>query len=1177
LLPVDAWRGLCPGCLAGVAANSWLNPSEPRPEFERLHRIGDYELLEEVGRGAMGVVWRARQESLNRVVAVKVLLTGSLSSEEANERFRREALAAAALKHPNIVTIYEIGVQDGWPFFSMELVVGSNLSARLREAPPSSRQAAQWLRELADAVQHAHSRKVVHRDIKPANILIDERGAPHLTDFGLAKPLGVEFDLTLTGTALGSANYMAPEQAAGRKDQIGPAVDVYALGAVLYHLLTGRPPFLADSLGTTLRQVQEAEPIAPRRLNPAAPRDLETICLKCLEKSAARRYASAQALADDLRKFLEDEPIRARPVSSAERAWRKCRRRPLTTATLILMTLGAITFTAAQWFANRRVVRALHEAETHRAAAVSYAAQSRAGLTRQFVARGWAAADLNDPLGALPWFVAAWRNDARLATDAGALLLPAVPPHQLQAHAFRFASVLAGAPRLRGLWSHGDVVSVLAVSADGNYLATGSADGAIYRWDLPGARPLGSALRMAGAPSQLRFSPDGRRLVSASGEDRESAEIGMWNVASGRLLFRALASDHVRDLAFDSTGNYLAYASRAGFARVLDAASGAPRSPELRHHQEARRVCFTPDNRLLITASWDRTAAVWDWRTGTVLATLQHEDLVRDLAISPDGRLLATAGDDCAVHLWRLPRGDPVGSALRHSGRVMSVAFSPDASSLAAGDDHGQARVWETGSGRLKFPPLKHTSGLRQVSFSPDGRRLLTTDHDNPISIWDAETGELAAPQLQGGALANVVCWHPSGEGVFVASRDFLARWWELPANGPSPRTFQTVARVLTLAVSADERLLLAGCEDGSAWLRRLATPNDSPIRLIHRDDIKAVGFDAEAARCFTLSDDGAARVWETVTGNPLTPPLAHPGPSRSAGLSPDGRWLLTGGGDGVVRVWDTATSALVATPVNDSNSICRVAFSPSGRTFATARSPRHANATRLSGCAVRLWETATRQPLTEWLPQTGEIFDLKFSPDGARLVSAGGDGLARAWDLGAGKELWAPLPHPDAVRTAVFSPDGKRVLTGCQDGLARLWDAATGRLLSSLLSHVGDVEAQFSPDGRWILTIGNDYGARLWDAVTCERVCPPLSHAGRLRAACFSPRGAFIATGGDDAIIRLWPLTMPSLTLEQAATAAVLLSGRGVDATGGLVPATAQQVRTAWEKFSAQNSRLSR
>jgi serine/threonine protein kinase len=285
----------------------------------RIRYFGDYEIVREIARGGMGVVFHARQVSLNRPVALKMILAGQLSDDTDVKRFHTEAEAAAHLDHPGIVPIYEVGQHEGQHYFSMGFIEGQSLSQRLAGGPLPAREAADVIRRVSEAIEFAHRRGVIHRDLKPANILLDQNGNPRVTDFGLAKKVQGNSDLTGSGQIMGTPSYMPPEQAGGRRGEVGPGADVYALGATLYALVTGRPPFQAATAMDTVLQVLSDEPVPPRRLNPSVPRDLETICLKCLEKEPAKRYDSAAALVEDLRRYLAHEPILARPVGRTER------------------------------------------------------------------------------------------------------------------------------------------------------------------------------------------------------------------------------------------------------------------------------------------------------------------------------------------------------------------------------------------------------------------------------------------------------------------------------------------------------------------------------------------------------------------------------------------------------------------------------------------------------------------------------------------------------------------------------------------------------------------------------------------------------------------------------------------------------------------------------------------
>jgi len=314
------------------------------PGLTPLRRFGDYELVEEIARGGMGVVYKARQVSLDRSVAVKLILAGEFATPQFVQRFRTEAAAAAVLHHPNIVAIHEVGVHAGQHFFSMDFVDGPSLAALVGHQPLPARRAAQYLKTIAEAIHYAHEQGILHRDLKPSNVLIDAHDQPRITDFGLAKRLAGKTSLTLSCQMVGSPNFMPPEQATAKHGKVGRYSDVYALGGILYHLLTARPPFQADSLEVIVSQVLTAEPVSPRLLNASIPRDLETICLKCLEKVTQGRYPTAQELSDELGRFLDDKPIQARPVSAAGKAWRWCHRQPvragLIGALLVVFAVG---------------------------------------------------------------------------------------------------------------------------------------------------------------------------------------------------------------------------------------------------------------------------------------------------------------------------------------------------------------------------------------------------------------------------------------------------------------------------------------------------------------------------------------------------------------------------------------------------------------------------------------------------------------------------------------------------------------------------------------------------------------------------------------------------------------------------------------------------------------------
>jgi eukaryotic-like serine/threonine-protein kinase len=610
------------GGIASTASNS---------HTKVIASFGDYELLDEIARGGMGIVYKARQVTLNRVVAVKVLLFGRFSSDAFVKRFRIEAEAAASLQHPNIVAIHEVGEHDGQHYFSMDYVEGHSLAELVREKPLPARQAAAYLKTVAEAIHYAHGRGVLHRDLKPSNVLIATEGNPRVTDFGLAKRIGMpeveiqNSELTLSGQVLGSPNFMPPEQADGKHRQLTPASDVYSLGALLYHLLTGRPPFLADSIPATLRLVSETEPVAPRLLAPDVPRDLQIICLKCLEKDPRSRYATARELAEELDRFLNDEPIHAMPVGFGEKSWRWCRRKPALAASvggaLVLMAVVMIGSPVALYRIDR---------------------------------------------------------ERKRAQEAAALVAQALSQMQLrQANANQLTSTLEQRSLAAQFTSRNLLLSGHDFSRDGLQVVTVAKDNTARVWDVRNGEPIGKPLEHNGRIIFARFSPDGRQVATA-GQDGTAK---IWDVATSRLAIPALTHGGTVNYAqFSSDSSRIATASEDSTARVWNSRNGEALTTPLQHHAPVTFTQFSPDGLLLATVAQDHTALVWEIVSGKKLSPLlKHEEDIHSLQFSPDGAQLLTLTVDGESAIWNIATGTRMlgttASSSTHRKFQLSAAF----------------------------------------------------------------------------------------------------------------------------------------------------------------------------------------------------------------------------------------------------------------------------------------------------------------------------------------------------------------------------------------------------------------------------------------------------------------------------------------------------------------------
>ncbi|MSU61854.1 MAG: hypothetical protein EXS31_05570 [Pedosphaera sp.] len=496
--------GLCGQCLLNLAlapteagATNLSVPHLSSDAADGVRTFGDYELIEELARGGMGVVYRARQGSLNRVVAVKMILAGQFASKQIAQRFKSEAIAAAVLHHPNIVAIHEVGVHEGQHFFSMDYIEGQNLSQLVGNRPLPAHQAATYLKLIAEAIHYAHEQGILHRDLKPSNILVEAAtNQPRVTDFGLAKRLDGESSITVTGQVLGSPNFMPPEQASGARGKVGRHSDVYGLGGILYYLLTARAPFQGETLETTINQVLNNEPLSPRTLNPSVPQDLETICLKCLEKEPTKRYPTARELGEELGRFLKDEPIHARPIKRVERVWRWCRRKPALAGSLMAAAIFfAIGFMGilSQWrraernatYANAQSVHARRSLYAADMALAFHALEgANLGRARELLERYEPRFGVSAIAGREP----ANGKNGHSPFDTGRL--EAELPTDLRGWEWRYLSDQTRDQAVEILGSNLECVYRLSLSPDGRFLASGSADNQVRIWDWPNRRAL---------------------------------------------------------------------------------------------------------------------------------------------------------------------------------------------------------------------------------------------------------------------------------------------------------------------------------------------------------------------------------------------------------------------------------------------------------------------------------------------------------------------------------------------------------------------------------------------------------------------------------------------------------------------------------------------------------------
>ena len=530
--------------------------------------IGDYELLEVIGRGGMGMVYRARQRSLDRVVAIKMMAFGPGCSPELVKRFRAEAVAAAALQHPSIVAIHDVGIHEGRHFFVMDYVEGQSLAQLVVSQPLPARRAAEYLKTIAQAVHYAHERGILHRDLKPSNVLIDGQDRPRVVDFGLARRLEGDSELTATGQVLGSPHYLPPEQATARRGRVSRRTDVYGLGATLYHLLTGRPPFQAESLPQTLDLVLHKEPVAPRLLNPGLPRDLETICLKCLEKEPAKRYPTAQAVAEELGQFLGGQPILSRPIGTAGKAWRWCQRNPrLATAVGVALLSLVIGLAGVSWQWRRT------ESQRRRAESGERLAQRNAyAADMKEVQRALEDSDLGRALELLNRYRPAGKSEVRPATTARQRGESPKSEMDLRGWEWRYLWGRCQTEERFTLHQYSTAVSALAFSPDGKWLAVRPQNSALVLWDTIARQPLAEFPASGGRwrIKALAFAPRHNLLAWSTQDASRKPTVSLKRVGDPNEISTFEHPAPVRSICISPDGNVMATMADDGVVRVWD-------------------------------------------------------------------------------------------------------------------------------------------------------------------------------------------------------------------------------------------------------------------------------------------------------------------------------------------------------------------------------------------------------------------------------------------------------------------------------------------------------------------------------------------------------------------------------------------------------------------------------
>ena len=1121
---------------------------------------GRFRILRPHAKGGLGQVSVALDQELHREVALKEILVHLSDDTNARERFVLEAEITGGLEHPGIVPVYALGqYEDGRPYYAMRFIKGDSLKQSIEAfhkadnpnlKDDGARQLA--LRQLlgrfivvCNAMDYAHSRGVLHRDLKPGNIMVGEYGETLVVDWGLAKALGQReigtnaaplrpssklssSVQTMQGSAIGTPAYMSPEQAAGKLDELGPTTDVYSLGATLYHLLCGRPPFEKQDLFEILKKVHRGEFPRPRTVLATIPRGLEAICLKGMALRPEDRYPTARAMANDIEHWLADEPISAAEDTAVERLSRWARKhKGLVQAGSVFLFLAFVIASVAWGFvslSNKRLNLAnvtINEQNTAitgkneelkttnvqlsvaRTEAVRKGDEARE-LVREASRSDFATAQARLADGkwreAMAYLGRALRYDSENVNARDALWLTLL-------HGQRDAPTLP-----RHSLRHKDAVLSASFSRDGTRVVTASRDQSARIWDVRTGQPIGAALQHKGVVNSASFSPDGTRAVTVSADT--TARI--WDANTGEPVGPPLSHpDIVYGASFNPDGTRVVTACGDGAARSWDSKTALPIGPPMKHQDAVYGASFSPDGSLIVTASGDTTARIWNAHTGEpVGAPLKHQDAVYVASFSPDGTRVITASGDNTARIWDAGTGQPVSPPLKHDRSVTSARFSPDGTRVVTASDDTTARVWDVQTGEPNGPPLNHDGPVASANFSADGTRVVTASEDQTARIWDALTGHPIGRPLNHEGSVGSASFGPDGMLVVTTSDDLTAGIWDAQTGQPVGLFLKHGDAVYDVSFSPDGARVVTASGDTTArlWDAKTGEPIGSPLK--HERSITSARFSPDGTAIVTASDDATARVWNAHTGEAISPPLNHTGVVIGASFSHDGTRVVTASHDSTSRIWATQTGRPIGVPLKHENFVSSASFSPDGTRVVTASRDKTA----------RIWDAQTGQPIGSTMQHEDAVYFAGFSPDGTRVVTASRETTARLWDAQTGQPVGSPLPHPESVYIASFSLDGTRILTVSEDKTVRTWDAPTGRPLGPPLRHDSRVNsASFSPDGTRVVTANEDKTARIWDTRTGQPIGPPLKHAGWLNGVGFSPDGTRIVTANEDQTARIW------------------------------------------------------
>jgi eukaryotic-like serine/threonine-protein kinase len=1129
-----------------------------------------FEKLKPHAAGALGQVYLARDQELRRKVALKEIKDRYADNPDARSRFLLEAEITGRLEHPGVVPVYGLGTYaNGRPYYAMRFIKGQSLADAIKDLYAPARSPAERALELrkllsrfiavCNTMQYAHDRDIVHRDLKPSNIMLGAYGETLVVDWGLAKVMGKVTPTeagpthsffesmpasgsteTLPGKVVGTLTYMSPEQAEGRLDAVGPASDVYSLGATLFSILTGRSSVedskSHDQSKVNMRKLQqkvlEGRIHRPRDVNPEVDRALEAICVKAMALDRADRYSSARAMADDLEKWLANEPVSAwsEPLGVRTRRWIS-RHRPLVAGAVAAVLVGLASSLGFSAYVTDAYYQ-LDGANTGKAKAIADMKKAQEDAKTHY--------DLADAAGKKA------NEQQKLADEAStqvktqqALLAEASKKAAEQELAAQTATKTAAEQQKRAdlarldadkalreqqralavnntmlaqnRWNEGQVIlaNEMLENVDPQFRLAG--------WQFLRRQFEGSYATLYGHIAPVRsvaFSPDGRLLASVSagsdvGKDGKANNKGgtlkVWDASTGRVLNTL---EDVIAFTFSPDGQHLALAEPDGSIKLWNTVKGAfGKTGGKWHGGKVSVLAFSPDGKRL--ASADDNGEI-KWCDAATLAdplpfAKGHTQKITSLSFSPDGKRLASTSLDNTVLVWNTDKREIDLTFIRSTNGIAGAVFSPSGFQLATAGMDDSIKTWMPATEETRIFNGRHMQRTTSVIFSPDGQRAASASLDGTIKIWDARFGN-ELQSLQGHTKSvTSISFSPDGQRLASASADWTVKLWDLTSGQELAPFTGPVAAVACLSFCPDEKQrLAAGTWSGTVHIWN-GLDGKAPLSIkAHAGEVLGVAFSADGARVASGGQDGKVKVWDAATGKQLPLNLkGHSAGVTSVAFSRDGKLLASASNDKTVTIWDAVTGdevwSLKADAKDEVNEITSVAFSALGQRLAWAD----------RGGAVKVWDRANKKLLFARTDHSSGITSVAFSPVDDSLTSAGQDGRVILLDA-QGDLVLSLKGHAGGVMSVSFSHDGKSLASASKDGTVRLWDARTGQAMKTFVGH-GDLvtSVAFSPDGKHIVSASLDKTVKLWDASTAK--ASPIfkgRHAKPVERAFYSADG---------------------------------------------------------------------